>query len=567
MTFPSAPSVFRSIGLLTVLFATAVHSSTEFGDDPLQPVTSDETVSAGGTVTLTCRVAENDNSSLQWSNTAQQTLYFGEKRALRDNRIQLHRSTPTELSITISEVQLSDEGEYTCSLFTMPVRTARATVTVLGVPSKPHLSGFENPVMEGGSVTLFCSSTGSKPPAQLRWYREDQELPGGQEKVESDPDNPTYKVSSELTLEVSRSDNKAFITCAVDHATLTSGNKKSVQALRVEYSPNVQILPSSDLPREGERFNLQCLGNSNPEPNSYIWQKKDGALPPLAKSDGAFLHFEMLNKSDNGVYLCLADNGIGRSQGAYILLVQVDSSSPSLDSSIYPTHFLSSSSPSVSPGSNPSSISSTGSDSMSSSSYSPGSDPTPISSSGSDTMSSSYSPGSDPTPISSSGSDTMSSSSSPSSDPTSVSSSGSDTMSSSSSPGSDPTSVSSSGSDTMSSSSSPSSDPTSVSSSGSDTMSSSSLTEPASTITSSRGSSYSLTSTGTILYTQSFKFSPTTLSNVLFPDLPLPHDFTPTPSNPPASSATPSSSPAFITVTPSVSIRLNGVYTFTGKTT
>ena len=52
--------------------------------------------------------------------------------ALRDTRIQLHRSTSTELSITIAEVQLSDEGEYTCSIFTMPVRTARATVTVLG---------------------------------------------------------------------------------------------------------------------------------------------------------------------------------------------------------------------------------------------------------------------------------------------------------------------------------------------------------------------------------------------------------------------------------------------------
>ncbi|KAI4809254.1 hypothetical protein KUCAC02_018160 [Chaenocephalus aceratus] len=52
-------------------------------DDPMQPVTSDETVSVGGTVTLTCRVAESDNSSLQWSNTAQQTLYFGEKRGKR----------------------------------------------------------------------------------------------------------------------------------------------------------------------------------------------------------------------------------------------------------------------------------------------------------------------------------------------------------------------------------------------------------------------------------------------------------------------------------------------------
>ncbi|TKS79474.1 Cell adhesion molecule 3 [Collichthys lucidus] len=81
-------------------------------DDPLQPVTTDETVSVGGTVTLTCRVAESDNSSLQWSNTAQQTLYFGAKRALRDLRIQLHRSTHTELSITISDVQLSDEGDF-----------------------------------------------------------------------------------------------------------------------------------------------------------------------------------------------------------------------------------------------------------------------------------------------------------------------------------------------------------------------------------------------------------------------------------------------------------------------
>lgn len=47
-------------------------------------MTKDETVAVGGTVTLTCWVAETDNSSLQWSNTAQQTLYFGEKRGRRE---------------------------------------------------------------------------------------------------------------------------------------------------------------------------------------------------------------------------------------------------------------------------------------------------------------------------------------------------------------------------------------------------------------------------------------------------------------------------------------------------
>ncbi|XP_029970660.1 cell adhesion molecule 3 isoform X2 [Salarias fasciatus] len=322
MASPSALSTLWSVSLLTVLLTAAVHSNIFDDDDPLQPETSDEVVSAGGTVTLTCRVRESDNSSLQWSNTAQQTLYFGEKRALRDNRIQLHRSTPTELSITIADVQLSDEGEYTCSIFTMPVRTARATVTVLGVPGKPQISGFETAVQEGNKVTLTCTSTGSKPPAKLHWYRGEEKLEGDLDAIESVPDNLTYNVSSELTLEVTSSDDNALITCAVDHPSLAPGDKRSEKTLRVLYSPNVQIQPESDLPREGEKFSLRCLGTGNPDPITYIWEKKDGELPSLAKSDGAVLHFPMLNKSDNGVYICHADNGIGNNQGEYTLQVQ-----------------------------------------------------------------------------------------------------------------------------------------------------------------------------------------------------------------------------------------------------
>uniref|UniRef100_A0A8C8EQT5 Ig-like domain-containing protein n=1 Tax=Oncorhynchus tshawytscha TaxID=74940 RepID=A0A8C8EQT5_ONCTS len=291
-------------------------------DDPLQPVTQDETASVGGMVTLTCRVAASDNSSLQWSNTAQQTLYFGEKRALRDNRIQLNRSTGTELSITIGNVQLSDEGEYTCSIFTMPVRTARATVTVLGVPDKPQISGYEDTVQEGGKVTLTCTSSGSKPPAKLRWYRNQEELTGRPDVVETNPDEATYTVISELTLTVGRSDDNTLIGCAVDHPSLSPGEKWTEQPIRVLFTPDVTIQPQNDLPREGEKFIIQCIGNGNPKPTSYVWQKKDGELPLMAKVDGSFLLFEMLNKSDNGVYLCQADNGIGKMQGEYTLLVQ-----------------------------------------------------------------------------------------------------------------------------------------------------------------------------------------------------------------------------------------------------
>ncbi|KAM6918542.1 cell adhesion molecule 3 isoform 1-T1 [Xenentodon cancila] len=336
MAFSSALSALWSFSLLTALFTAAVHSNIASDDDRLQPVTSDETVSVGGTVTLTCRVAETDNSSLQWSNTAQQTLYFGEKRALRDNRIQLHRSTPNELSITISDVQLSDEGEYTCSIFTMPVRTARATVTVLGVPDDPQISGSDDPVKEGETVTLTCTSTGSKPPARLRWYKGDQEVQGHPDVVESIPHDPTYSVRSELTLEVSASDDEALITCAVDHPSLAPGDKRGEHVLRVLYSPNVQIQPEKGLPIEGQRFSLQCLGKGNPDPNSYLWEKKDGELPLLAKSDGAVLYFSALNKSDNGVYRCTADNGIGKNQGEYTLQVQ-DLTDPDLPDTTFPS--------------------------------------------------------------------------------------------------------------------------------------------------------------------------------------------------------------------------------------
>ncbi|XP_076837723.1 cell adhesion molecule 3 isoform X2 [Brachyhypopomus gauderio] len=319
MAFPSLPA---STFVAVMLFAACAQSNNMYDDDPFQPVTSDETVSVGGTVTLTCRVAESDNSSLQWSNTAQQTLYFGEKRALRDNRIQLHKSTPTELSITIADVQLSDDGEYTCSIFTMPVRTARATVTVLGVPGKPVITGFEDAVSEGSSVTLTCSSSGSKPPARLHWYRGPDRVEGRPNVVESNPKEPTYTVTSVLTLPVTRDDNNAMITCAVDHPSISGGEKRTEQPLSVLFSPIVSIKPESDLPREGEKFHLQCVGNGNPEPMSFKWWKKDGELPPLVKEDGSFLRFEVLNKSDNGVYLCQAANGVGQGDGSYTLLVQ-----------------------------------------------------------------------------------------------------------------------------------------------------------------------------------------------------------------------------------------------------
>ncbi|XP_048449833.1 cell adhesion molecule 3-like, partial [Rhincodon typus] len=128
---------------LALAFCIYADESISEGEEWLYPITQDEIVHEHGTVTLKCTVQENDNSSLQWSNPAQQTLYFDGKKALRDNRIQLVHYSPNELTISISNMTLNDEGTYTCSIFTMPVLTAPARVQVLG---KCHHS-LSNPVL------------------------------------------------------------------------------------------------------------------------------------------------------------------------------------------------------------------------------------------------------------------------------------------------------------------------------------------------------------------------------------------------------------------------------------
>lgn len=44
------------------------------------PITQNVTVVEGTSANMTCRVDYNDNTSLQWSNPAQQTLFFGDKK-------------------------------------------------------------------------------------------------------------------------------------------------------------------------------------------------------------------------------------------------------------------------------------------------------------------------------------------------------------------------------------------------------------------------------------------------------------------------------------------------------
>ncbi|XP_075450113.1 cell adhesion molecule 2 isoform X2 [Ascaphus truei] len=287
------------------------------------PVTQNVTVVEGGTINLTCRVDQNDNTSLQWSNPAQQTLYFDDKKALRDNRIELVRASWHELSISISDVSLSDEGQYTCSLFTMPVKTSKAFLTVLGVPGKPQISGLTSPVMEGDQIQLTCKTSGSKPAADIRWFKNNQEITDVQKLQEKDNNGRTFTIISILNFRGERRDDGAVLSCRVDHESLNSTPQIAMQILEIHYTPTVKILSSSPLPQEGQPLILTCESKGKPLPEPVLWTKDGGELPDPERMviNGRELTISFLNKTDNGTYRCEASNAIGQSSAEYILII------------------------------------------------------------------------------------------------------------------------------------------------------------------------------------------------------------------------------------------------------
>uniref|UniRef100_A0A8C5LHN9 Cell adhesion molecule 2 n=1 Tax=Leptobrachium leishanense TaxID=445787 RepID=A0A8C5LHN9_9ANUR len=316
-------SLFSSShAFFTLIPVTAVKNKSKASQGQF-PVTHNVTAVEGGTINLTCRVDQNDNTSLQWSNPAQQTLYFDDKKALRDNRIELVRASRHELSISISDVSLSDEGQYTCSFFTMPVKTSMAYLTVLGVPEKPHITGFNTPIMEGESIQLTCKTSGSKPAADIRWFKNEQEIQGVKNTHHKDSNGKTFTVISSLDIRGDRRDDGAIIRCRVDHESLNSTPHIATQTLEIHYTPVVTILPSTPLPQEGQPLTLTCESRGKPLPEPVLWTKDGAELPDPERMvvNGRELTITLLNKTDNGTYRCEATNSIGQSHAEYTLII------------------------------------------------------------------------------------------------------------------------------------------------------------------------------------------------------------------------------------------------------
>uniref|UniRef100_A0A8C6HJY6 Cytotoxic and regulatory T cell molecule n=2 Tax=Mus spicilegus TaxID=10103 RepID=A0A8C6HJY6_MUSSI len=127
-------------------------------------------VEEGQMLTLTCVTSLTKNVSLQWLAPSGFTIFLNQHPALKSSKYQLLHHSATQLSISVSNVTLREEGVYTCLHYGSSVKTKQVRVTVLVTPFQPTVEALVLRRQNGEkSVVLKCSTERSKPPPQITW--------------------------------------------------------------------------------------------------------------------------------------------------------------------------------------------------------------------------------------------------------------------------------------------------------------------------------------------------------------------------------------------------------------
>jgi len=168
----------------------------------------------------------------------------------------------------------------------------------------------------GGKVLLKCAVE-NLGESTLIWKKDGRMISAGRTVIRKDPRMSLVDTSLEI-LEV-RPDDAGTYFCNVE----TYGEPlDQAHTLDVLVPPSVQAQPSNGkfVVRSGSTITLECRAQGNPMPK-VAWTRQNSMMPSGEKSRvGSSVVVEQVSRHDAGVYVCSAENGVGKPASAQISL-------------------------------------------------------------------------------------------------------------------------------------------------------------------------------------------------------------------------------------------------------
>jgi len=187
-----------------------------------------------------------------------------------------------------------------------------------GTATSPFFLSSEDSyrVEVGGKVLLKCAVE-NLGESTLIWKKDGRMISAGRTIIRKDPRMSLVDTSLEI-LEVRPEDAGTYF-CNVE----TYGEPlDQAHTLDVLVPPSVQAQPSNGkfVVRAGSTITLECRAQGNPMPR-VAWTRQNSMMPSGEKSRvGSSVVVEQVTRHDAGVYVCNAENGVGKPASAQISL-------------------------------------------------------------------------------------------------------------------------------------------------------------------------------------------------------------------------------------------------------
>ncbi|XP_015235915.1 PREDICTED: cell surface glycoprotein MUC18 isoform X1 [Cyprinodon variegatus] len=283
----------------------------------------------GETAEINCSFTSDDGISgsggllIKWfhetSSGKRQKIYHQE--SLQNNeekntpftgRIKVN-STSQDVVMIISNVQLSDEGEFICEVrsVTEGSKNGSTKLRVFKKPDQPTIEGVENGISINDPISKIgtCEVKNGYPKPNVTWYRENtplRNIPDGVQIAQevTSESSGLFSIKSYLSIKVKKEDKDAHFYCEVQYNI--PGAEKMYESQRIQptvYYPSTAATISVKSPnghiKEGDTVELHCITDGNSESEEIQIIHKGVKL-----TDDATAVLERVTRLQDGVYEC-----------------------------------------------------------------------------------------------------------------------------------------------------------------------------------------------------------------------------------------------------------------------
>ncbi|KAM4652782.1 neurotrimin [Discoglossus pictus] len=297
---------------LRLLFLLPAGVPVRSGDAGFPKAMDNVTVRQGESAILRCSV-DSRVTRVAWLNRST-ILYTGNDKWSIDPRVVLLTYSKTHYSIEIQNVDIYDEGPYTCSVQTdNHPKTSRVHLIVQVPPRIVEISS-DIAVNEGGNVSLKCIASG-RPEPVVNWrYLSPTKAHGFVSEDE-------YMEIAGITREQS-----GLYECSASN-DVSASDVRRVQ-VTVNYPPYILDARNIGAPL-GHKGILQCKASAVPAAD-FFWYKEDKRLSDsrrrvkVENRDAlSRVTFFNVSEQDYGNYTCVAMNRLGHSNASVILYEEI----------------------------------------------------------------------------------------------------------------------------------------------------------------------------------------------------------------------------------------------------